>query len=92
MAQYEKGTDYVPRTQIALVHEGEKIIPAREVEQSSSIIATDNSEVVQVLRWGFEYLAKKIESSQTVVVPKEQEPKRRESKTASVFKLGGALA
>lgn len=35
---YASGTDYVPRTGLALVHQGEKIIPASENKEGSSSI------------------------------------------------------
>ena len=100
LAQYAKGTNYVPETQLALVHEGERIIPAsqnrvvdnsRSVDLATSIAASDNSSLIQVMRWGFEYLGKKLDNVKPVVVTQE-EKKKKESKTESVFKLGGVLA
>ena len=53
------------KDQLALIHKGEMIIPADKnpIKGGTSIPINDNSEVVQVLKWGFEFLAKKLEQT-----------------------------
>ena len=101
LAKYEQGTRYVPETQLALLHEGEEVVPAKiaeerrkapsasEVSPSSSVAVRDNSDILQLMKWGFEYLGKKIESSQPVVMQSEDtEPRRKDSRTERAFRLG----
>ena len=60
---YKQGTPFVPNNQWAFLHKGEAVIPKEynPANNLSSFDIADYSPITQVLTWGFEYLAKKIE-------------------------------
>lgn len=63
-ASYDVGTPWVPNDQLAMVHKGEMIVPAKynpinAPESSSSNLSLE--EVIAVLKNGFQFLGKKIE-------------------------------
>lgn len=88
---YEQGTPYVPEDQVALIHEGEMVVPRAHnplaegesisimkepiTEQTdSNSSGNDNSseleEIIKIMKWGFEFLGKKLKESdnQSVVI------------------------
>lgn len=70
---YEQGTPWVPKTQVALLHKGEMVVPAEhnplkkvmkrgETEQVDSTSGgSDNSDVVNALRWAVTRLERKLD-------------------------------
>lgn len=75
-AKYEQGTPYVPSDQLAILHEGEMVVPkdqnpmnsGRTISTSNEDIKEDLKAILQALQWGFEYLGKKF-GEEKVVMP-----------------------
>ena len=96
---YKVGTPWIPNDQIALLHKGEAVVPKDQnpynkggsftpISSASSMGGSD--EIVQVLKWGFEYLAKKLDDN----APSDTQPTAvaspaRNFTTGDVFRLGG---
>ena len=69
---YEQGTPYVPSDQIALLHKGEMVVPKEyNPINSGTTIPTDTdlTELMQLLKWGFEYIGKKLDEEKIVSQP-----------------------
>ena len=71
---YEQGTPYVPSDQIALLHEGEMVVPANfnpnnggKVFNSDGATTEDIQELISVVKQLGTYLAKVIQQNQPVV-------------------------
>ena len=77
---YEQGTPYVPSDQLALLHKGEMVVPAKNNplgDNSASIPIKDNNndDVVNaindlkvVLKQAIEFIGKKMDNKETVIV------------------------
>ena len=80
--QYKQGTPFVPTDQVALLHKGEMVVPREHNPNANPNKYTSNeptkdssiAELVQVVKSGLEFIAKKMdaENTQTVVVEKEK--------------------
>ena len=72
MNSYDVGTPWVPNDQVALIHQGEMIVPADQNPYNTSSPSgpspSDNSDVVQVLKWGFNKLEKAIKDGNSSTV------------------------
>lgn len=92
---YAQGTPYVPNTGLALIHKGEAIIPEKynpigvngQTKASAKNVSSGNEDVVEILKWGFEYLGKKINDLEVKVVSKSQQV--RYSESPAYFATGG---
>lgn len=69
-ASYDTGTPWVPNDQVALIHEGEMIVPADYNPESGSTktLDTDNDDssiddLIDIVKWGIETLEKAINNS-----------------------------
>ena len=88
LTQYEQGTPFVPSTQVALLHEGEMVVPkqynpfngGKTLDSENTLIPpkndihsdateTDLSELLQLLKWGFDFLGKKLSEEKIVQAP-----------------------
>ena len=68
---YEQGTPYVPSDQIALLHKGEMVVPrdSNPLANGKTFNGNDLTELIQLLKWGFEFLGKKFEEEKIVTAP-----------------------
>lgn len=67
--KYEQGTPYVPSDQIALLHKGEMVVPKENNPMNSGTTiptGTDLTDLIQLLKWGFEFLGKKLDEEKIV--------------------------
>ena len=69
-ASYDVGTPWVPNDQVALIHEGEMIVPADynpESGPTKTLSADDDDssidDLIDIVRWGIETLEKAINNS-----------------------------
>ena len=72
LTQYEQGTPYVPSDQVALLHKGEMVVPKEynPINSGTTIpTGTDLTELMQLLKWGFEYIGKKLDEEKIVSQP-----------------------
>lgn len=68
LTQYKQGTPYVPDDQIALLHKGEMVVP-KEFNPASNgkvLNGEDLGEVIKLLKWGFDFLGKKLSEEKIV--------------------------
>ena len=64
---YKQGTPWVPNTQLALLHKGEMVVPAsHNPANSSTQPLVDNTELINVIKWGFNELFKRLPAQATV--------------------------
>ena len=68
---YEQGTPYVPNDQIALLHKGEMVVPknSNPLANGETFKGTDLTELIKLLKWGFEFLGKKFEEEKVISSP-----------------------
>jgi len=69
LTKYEQGTPYVPSDQIALLHKGEMVVPKEHNPMNSGTTiptGTDLTDLIQLLKWGFEFLGKKLDEEKIV--------------------------
>ena len=69
---YEQGTPYVPSDQIALLHKGEMVVPKEynPINSGTTIpTGTDLTELMQLLKWGFEFIGRKLDEEKIVSQP-----------------------
>ena len=72
LTQYEQGTPYVPSDQIALLHKGEMVVPKEynPINSGTTIpTGTDLTELMQLLKWGFEFIGRKLDEEKIVSQP-----------------------
>lgn len=72
LTQYEQGTPYVPSDQVALLHKGEMVVPKEynPINSGTTIpTGTDLTELMQLLKWGFEFIGKKLDEEKIVSQP-----------------------
>jgi flagellum-specific peptidoglycan hydrolase FlgJ len=68
LTQYKQGTPYVPDDQIALLHKGEMVVP-KEFNPASNgkvLNGEDLGEIIKLLKWGFDFLGKKLSEEKIV--------------------------
>lgn len=74
LPQYDEGTNYLKEDQFAKVHKGEAIIP----EKSNPFNSGELKDILQTLKWGFEYLATHVDkvsvSSSKEDIPQSYRP------------------
>lgn len=75
---YDVGTPWVPNDQLALIHKGEAVVPAEHnpYNNNNTVPATtsNDNEVIQVLKWGFNKLEKAIKENTPVQLPSLPRP------------------
>lgn len=98
-AAYEQGTPWVPNTQIALLHEGEMVVPKEHNPLNNSSLPISNGttassheedgevkELIDVVRWGISKLERKLdELNNTTSSISSREPQRRGYKSDAVY-------
>lgn len=68
LTQYKQGTPYVPDDQIALLHKGEMVVPKEfnPANNGKVLGGEDLGEIIKLLKWGFDFLGKKLSEEKIV--------------------------